>query len=156
MIIYHVAALEETTAQPLIMGWISYPFIVSLYTGINPQPCNTMPGIWPHMVLQCCPWISWASGVTNDNKLIFVLYTSHIRVTTIQHHAISIFSQVIVNIVLITRCISLDHCMSWWCTLFWWVYCSMWPGGFTQWGRDKMAVILQTTYSNVFSWMKML
>ena len=28
--------------------------------------------------------------------------------------------------------------------------------GLTHWGRDKMAAIFQTTFSNVFSWMKML
>ena len=27
--------------------------------------------------------------------------------------------------------------------------------GFTQWGRDKMAAIFQTTFSNAFSWMQM-
>ena len=27
--------------------------------------------------------------------------------------------------------------------------------GLTHWGRDKMAAIFQTTFSNVFSWMKM-
>ena len=26
--------------------------------------------------------------------------------------------------------------------------------GWTQWGRDKMAAIVQTTFSNAFSWMK--
>ena len=32
---------------------------------------------------------------------------------------------------------------------------SEWPTWLTHWGRDKMAVIFQTTLSNAFSWMKM-
>ena len=35
---------------------------------------------------------------------------------------------------------------SWWVQMNWWL---------THWGRDKMAAILQTTFWNTFSWMKM-
>ena len=41
----------------------------------------------------------------------------------------------------------------------WWTvspYCAeLLLGNLTHWGRDKMAAVFQTTFSNAFSWMKM-
>ena len=44
---------------------------------------------------------------------------------------------------------------------YWWVIMIQWDPSqctvkpLTHWGRDKMAVIFQTTFSNAFSWIKM-
>ena len=39
--------------------------------------------------------------------------------------------------------------------MLWWICTSSDHHALTIWGRDKMAAILRTTFSNAFSWMKM-
>ena len=39
--------------------------------------------------------------------------------------------------------------------VYWRIYVSLTVAALTHWGRNKMAAIFQTTFSNAFSWMKM-
>ena len=109
---------------------------------------GTFNVIWSNLLLvsvyvqriQCITFLSWRQCLTYDRDVVTAIYVS---VTSVDHPgwpaavSFAMFAQW-----LILSCLVTSNGV-------------VFVSGLTNWGRDKMAAVFQTTFSNAFSSMKM-
>ena len=114
------------------------------------------------MLFACWKWIKAKIFVKKTNKMLAIY--GKIKFVSAYYLPLT-YNRTSVDISMNTNCIETGQALQgfkmWLFSLMLCSAFSIWichvafPSSLTHWGRDKMAVISKTTFSNAFSWMKM-